>query len=225
MVVIEVVDPILHNSSEVAVVKVGVGGQQQQHEDDDGQMLLHLSPYERQRLERIRKNEEYLESLGLGSGQKKLWTGKKKTKRRKQTTTSSSSSGGEEGRPTNKTNVEGQPGADIGIRRSKRLKKSSSTDGQDESSSSLVMLSYGGSGDNDVKVVSQGEGNQRRDGDFGEVMVETDFKRTRKYATKRIRDGFALTEEEQDFLKRNSIDDNYLLKFKVRNRQKFVSRV
>ena len=155
--------------------------------DDDGN---ELSQYELQRLERIKKNEAYLESIGLGTAKQKMKDMCRATKRNAN-------------RP--KQNKIVNPGEE---RRSKRLKSSSSSNAKDDEH---VMLSY--HDDDDLAVVKQRDDRRLYQYDEDEdASISPSYRPTRRVVHIN-RSDFELSEEEKLSLQ-NNIDDNYLYKFK-----------
>lgn len=152
--------------------------------------LEELSEYEVKRLERIAKNEAYLESIGLGNAKQKLKDMCKKTKKNSQ-------------RAMKKV----KPGKE---RRSKRL---SVAQKQNEKH---VMLSYY---DEDELTVVRQDKELSNDGDefVGDEESSPVRSRSRRY-TNINRADFELTKEEKQALERK-IDGNYLYKFKVGGRK------
>jgi len=157
-----------------------------------------LSEYELQRLERIRRNEEYLESLGLKSAKAKLMEMTQKTKRNKQRA---------------KGGRRVQPGEE---RRSKRVQK-------DESE--LLMLSYADGDIHDMSPTAikqqesffvtpdQGKGNNNSENDSSSDE-DDDNGRVHFRPCRLLNLEFRLTEEEKEILSNNTMDANYLVKFK-----------
>mmetsp|Transcript_5720 Transcript_5720/g.8428 ORF Transcript_5720/g.8428 Transcript_5720/m.8428 type:complete len:161 (+) Transcript_5720:82-564(+) len=154
-------------------------------DNDEGH--YELSDYEKQRLERIAKNQKYLESIGLGDAKQKMRDMTKKTKknlRRQQLL------------------PQVKPGDE---RRSKRILRSAD---------SLVMLSYN---DEDERVVTQDDDYDfEQDDDEDNVYVTTPSRqfRSRKYGLIN-REDWEISEEDKKELEKD-MDDNYLGKFKVR---------
>ena len=148
-----------------------------------------LSEYELKRLERIAKNEAYLESIGLGKAKQKLKEMCKKTKKNAR-------------RTIKKPRV--KPGQE---RRSGRLQKKIESEGQEH-----VMLSY--YDDNELAVVSQEKEEDYGDYDLDDTSTTVPVRyRSRRYSSINRAD-FELSKEEKEALE-SSIDDNYLYKFKV----------
>lgn len=157
-----------------------------------------LSEYELKRLERIRKNEAYLESLGLSNVKAKLMQQTtQKTKRNQKKAKSS---------PHIKPREE---------RRSGRFQNGSSGD------SKVLMLSYANSDDRLEIAVQQGAKNKRlaKSAGFPSSVGGTEpedgrpsasFRATRRFALEAYQD-YALTEDEKDKLA--TMDSNYLEKF------------
>jgi hypothetical protein len=152
---------------------------------------LEISEYEAMRLERIARNVAYLESLGLGDANKKLFaTMTAKTKR-------NATRGGARSSPKPK------PGKE---RRSKRL--------TNRNKAALVMISYSDEKERVVEQVTDSDEDFELEGNSDcdhNVMASSRHSRLRKYS---IISNWKLTEEEKKVLQRN-IDDSYLAKFEV----------
>ena len=150
-----------------------------------------LSEYERLRLERIKRNEEYLASLGLSTIKKEQMKAITKA------------------RNTAKRVL--KPVTPEGDRRlSKRIKgRSSSSMGYD----GLVQISYAEADDERFRVVPQSEPSTTVDGvesiDTDRVAVRSS--RTLKFSYK---SDMVLSEEEKQVLSKNDMDQNYLDKFR-----------
>jgi hypothetical protein len=159
-----------------------------------------LSEYELQRLERIRKNEAFLESLGLLNHKAKMMQQTtQKTKRNQKRAAKI---------------IKAKPGEE---RRSSRLKSSP------EEGTKLLMLSYANSDDR-VEIAVEQEGGKevlaggspsstarlKRESGPEAVPPSGSFRTTRRVALENIQD-LVLTEEEKEKLA--TMDSNYLQKF------------
>ena len=161
-------------------------------QDEEG-----LSEYERLRLERIRKNEAYLASLGLS---KPLQPAKRKAK-----------TGGSDGRPKKKATTLPPPVE----RRSKRIKKNQQPQKQEDDADDLVMLSYRETDDRTLRAVKQAQPDET----VAEVVNSRDnnnddeddhsHRPTRRSRPIAIN---ILTEDEKQVL--SQMDQNYLDKFR-----------
>jgi hypothetical protein len=157
--------------------------------------LHSLSDYELQRLERIRKNEAYLERLGLGPTKKKLMDMTRKTKKNLERTIVA------------KRNTVNSPPA----RRSKRLKVGPNNKNSTNNNNKLVMLSYTGRDDDELTVEQQDAEYKHGEEDEDERIMSP-RSRTRRFTI--AREDFELSAEEKKALSRN-MDENYLHKFQV----------
>ena len=153
-----------------------------------------LSEYERLRLARIKKNEAYLASLGLGSTKQKLMEMTRATKRnirRKQM---------QQQFPSSRV----KPGEE---RRSSRLSHSGRI------KKALVMLSY--NEESDERIIQQ-DNDEESDEEDSPHMLYIDPK-PRPYCGKRFRSidrsQWEVSEDDKLALEKN-IDDNFLAKFK-----------
>jgi hypothetical protein len=144
-----------------------------------------LSEYELKRLERIAKNEAYLESIGLGNAKQKLKDMCQKTQKNARRAVM---------KKVKKVTPEKK-------RRSKRLSIQ-------KEEKEHVMLSY--YDDNGLAVVHQDQQQELIVDDEESSPVRS---RSRRYSSINRAD-FELSNEEKEALER-TIDDNYLYKFKV----------
>ncbi|KAG7372043.1 hypothetical protein IV203_018186 [Nitzschia inconspicua] len=165
-----------------------------------------LSEYERKRLERIRKNEAYLESLGLLSHKAKMMQQTtQKTKRNQRRVAKL---------------ARAKPGEE---RRSDRLKSFNSPSAKDKPK--LIMLSHAPADDRIEIAVEQEEyyyGSsptsvilekrlKRHTGSETALPTTASFCTTRRIAFEGMQDDFVLTDAEKEKLA--TIDSNYLEKF------------
>lgn len=151
-----------------------------------------LSEYELLRLERIRRNEARLESLGLLKAQRDVMSHSPKKKKRPQVKV-----------------VVTPPGEE---RRSKRIKKNRSNGGKDEDG--LIMLSYYDGDDNDRRATAVKQTDYRQ---VVEVVDTTgdDFHTPNRRSLLRVSTSkVVLTKEEKQVLAKNQMDQNYLDKFR-----------
>lgn len=146
------------------------------------------SEYELKRLERIRKNEAYLELLGLQNHKAKLQQAT--TKKTKHNAARS---------------YRVKPGEE---RRSNRIKNSPDND-------KLMMLSYDDDGDIAIEQVQDDDSNSKEEDATPQRKTTLPTASFRK-ARRRIaldRQDFALTKEEKETLTKNTMDSSYLVKF------------
>jgi hypothetical protein len=165
-----------------------------------------LSEYELQRQERIRKNEAYLEKLGLMNAKNKLLKATTAPTKRNQ---------------QRRKKIPMEPS-----RRSNRLQRTSGTDqeGSSPGKDDLLMLSYYDDNDDARAVVPQGRDGPSASSSPSSVVYKhhydqddndgpsASFRKVRKSIPNAA--DFQLTEEERAILARNTMDDNYLHKFK-----------
>lgn len=169
-----------------------------------------LSEYELQRLERIKKNEAYLATLGLSKTKDQIRAMTQKQKRRRVVVKhgKGSVSPGEE-------------------RRSKRIKRRSNgssnkeNNGNTDEYNDLVMLSYAELDDRNLRAVKQAQPNETanliaKGENEVDDRVESPPRRTRtlNIAWSADADAIELTEAEKEILAKNDMDQNYLDKFR-----------
>ncbi|CAB9503944.1 expressed unknown protein [Seminavis robusta] len=143
-----------------------------------------LSEYELQRLERIKKNEAYLESLGLKSAKQKMLEMTKRTQKNQRRTTKK---------------IVIQPGQE---RRSNRHNKVTNDNNK------LLMLSYRGETDRDLRAIDQNDSDVSSGNSSEDEDVIPPSRRRLPAAV------VSLTEDEKKVLAANQMDENYLTKFK-----------
>eukprot|EP00980_Cylindrotheca_fusiformis_P024047 scaffold11455_cov94-Cylindrotheca_fusiformis.AAC.3 len=163
-----------------------------------------LSEYERKRLERIAKNEAYLESIGLGrTNMQKLKdmcrTTNKNAQRRRRGNNNKAV-------PNTKRQQQHQQ-----RRRSKRLRNQDKKQEEEKH----IMLSYYDDDNEKAVVISQDEKNQSNQLESQEnsPSFKVPSRSRRSSAMKNNRADFTLTTEEKQALE-SKIDDTYLDKFK-----------
>jgi hypothetical protein len=161
--------------------------------DEEGR---EISPYEQMRLERIARNEAYLEKLGLGSAKKHLLEATARTKKKRAAAVA---------RCLPKLNAGEE-------RRSARISSSSHKKKNHSVSSPLVMLSY--HDEEEERAIIQQESEHGTVPEQDDDPANTPRIPSRRRSLNIHREPWCLSEEEKSLFKGN-MDDNYLGKFKV----------
>lgn len=163
------------------------------------QPVYELSEYEERRLERIRKNEAYMESLGLKSAKSKLLQEMtQKTKRNQQ-----------RAKQQRRLVKKGEE------RRSRRVVQKGKGKKNKNDDDDLVMLSYDDQ-DDILSLAAVKQGDYYADNittSTPNSYAQQPSRRRLSYTTTYDREDFVLTQAEKDILWHNTMDQNYLHKF------------